>query len=489
MNFSNDKLWAGTEGSYEFVQKAEAAMQARLETGAFVERDENAPPRLLNVQDGIGLIDIKGSLVNSDSPMLEYFGLTGYPEIRAALVAAAQDPEIKQILLDVDSGGGAVSGVVDTAALIRNINDNVKPVTTFADGAMASAAYWLGGSAGEVVATKTSMVGSIGVLAVHKEMSEAYKKEGIGVTVVRAGKEKALANSNEKLSEKGRQQIQQMVDASYEVFVDHVATMRGVTYANADRTMAQGQEFVGESAREAKLVDRISTFDAVVSDLKKKSVASNDKLVQNKSKLKQTIASIGVKPEAASVKTHLGDTIMAKKPLSEQEVAAIAAGVVLDAATEDTTPETPETTETTATTTETTAETTTTTEASTGTMQVLLAQLKEKDAALLEAGIKIAKLEEKLVDVEATHGPLVEIAAKALGNMQIALGGSAVSVEGMTAPAVLAEHKRVAAIFAAKFKVGGVSAVGFADGGESVKKPSFVATNMTQAQIRAIHGK
>ena len=93
------------------------------------------------------------------------------------------------------------------------------------------------------------------------------------------------------------------------------------------------------------------------------------------------------------------------------------------------------------------------------TVQLLSSQLKEKDAALLEAGIKLNELQSKLADVEASQTPLLQIAGKSIANMQVALGGSALSIEGMSAAAVLAEHDRVSEVFKTKFKVGGVAAV------------------------------
>lgn len=92
-------------------------------------------------------------------------------------------------------------------------------------------------------------------------------------------------------------------------------------------------------------------------------------------------------------------------------------------------------------------------------VQLLTSQLAGKESALLEANLKIAKLEEFKAEAQATHGPLLEIAAKSVSNMMVALGGSALSMEGLGAVALLAEHKRVSEQFVAKFPVGGVASV------------------------------
>ena len=73
------------------------------------------------------------------------------------------------------------------------------------------------------------------------------KEAGIGVTVIRAGKYKALANGVEKLTEEGKAQIQAGVDAAYKIFVGHVAEMRGKSQAFGASEMAQGRELYGQA--------------------------------------------------------------------------------------------------------------------------------------------------------------------------------------------------------------------------------------------------
>ncbi len=464
MNILEERVWAGSETSLKSAVDAEASMTVKLNAGHMDEETDDRGPRLLDVSDGLATIAIKGPLVNDDSEYLQYFGMTGYPEIREAMLAAANDPEVKQILLDVDSGGGAVSGCDDTAKLIRLVNDRVKPVTTYTDGNMCSAAYWLGSAAGEVYSGKASLVGSIGIIATFREYSEANKKEGIGVTVIRAGKHKALANSNEKLTPEARAQIQKVVDAAYEVFVESVADMRGKSYEYADKTMADGQEFIGQAAVDVGLTDGVTTFDALITDLKEKIVAIERKSMDN----------LGNGNKSLYGTTSTGDTPMAKKALTEADIAAMAAGaVVLDpqpaAAAEPVVIEgeasgvqkegvepqkevavVPVAAESTVVVED---------DKTAATVQLLNSQLLAKDALILEAGIKTAKLQEQLVDAQATATPLLEIAAKSISNMMIALGGSAFVPGEMSAVAVLAEHTRVSAQFQAKFKAGGVAAV------------------------------
>lgn len=270
MRTLQDLLWYGTQTSLFGALELESLMEARLQAGPF-DAGEIAPDYLLSKQSGVGVITIKGPLLNTDSPLAAYFGITTYPAIRASLMSAVQDKSIKNILLHVDSGGGAVSGVADTGSLISRVGQ-VKPVTTFAGGDMGSAAYWLGVSASQRFATKTSIVGSIGVLAVHMDQSQALAKDGLKATVIRSGKYKALNNPYEPLSSLAKEQMQSRVDAAYRVFGDHVAASLGMTFAAMDDKIGQGREFFGQQAVDAGLVNGLASFDAIISKLASKNV-------------------------------------------------------------------------------------------------------------------------------------------------------------------------------------------------------------------------
>jgi len=491
---SEERLWAGTDASYATASRAEEEIEGRLAdglvAGVVCEADEEKP-RLLDVSDGVAVISIKGPLVNNSAPRLEYYGMTGYPEICDALVAAAEDTSVKRILLDINSGGGAVSGMLDTAALIRLVHNDVKPVTAFSDGTMASAAYALGVAAGDVYATKTTLVGSIGIMSTHREFSEAHKRAGIGVKVIRAGQYKALVNSDEPLSKEGERQIQQVVDAAYSALIEHVVEMRGKSYEYTDKVMAQGREFVGHAAVDTGLVDGIANFNSVLSALKEKAIDTANGLGDNRAKLKDRLAGYSGTPLS-------GETAMKRRTLTAQDIAALQAGVPLDldaqnepstkAEADAATVEPANAAVNESATAENGAENTT--EASVenpdkiaSTIQYMTAQLKDRDEALLEARIQVNGLEKELTEARATATPLLDIAAKSINHMRVALNLSPLDFSAMSAVQVLAEHGAMTEQFQTQFKAGGVAAVG-ADQSRKSEMPAKDA--MAQARLAAV---
>lgn len=458
-------LWAGTEAALSDYLASEASVAAYH---GQAEPEPEEVPELLEIQGNIGVVSVKGALTNRDAWYNRLVGRTSYNAIREAVIYAAQAEGVEQILLDVDSGGGSVAGVADTSALIRMVNDRVKPVTAFTDGAMASAAYWLGSSAGNVYASKTAMVGSIGVIATHMEESEALKKAGVGVTVLRSGEYKALANGVEPLTDAARAQIQAQLDAVYKVFVQHVAEARNVSYDLADSQMAQGREFMGEAAVGAGLVDGVESFDSLFSRLSKEFIDTSNNLIDNHEKSFQQEPGMGKRALAGmSMELAAEGALGAADDTAAVEAAAAAAaeleaGEKSGAKAEDAVDET---------------------EAKPNAVtEYLQAQVKEKDAALIAAGVEVAALTKQLDDMQASHEGLVAIAAKSLSNMQVALGGSKVDATNMSAVQVLAEHKRVSSLFAEKFKAGGVAAV---DADPSDKSEQAVDA-LTRARLNAV---
>lgn len=485
---TEEKVWAGTEASLHAALDAEEARATRMAAGDRISDKDRETSRLLAIDDaGVATISIKGPLTNDgDSDWNEWLGMTGYPEIREAMISAATDASVQHIILDIDSGGGAVSGVDDTAKLIRLVHDNVKPVTAFTDGSMYSAAYWLGSSAGEVYASKAAGMGSIGVIATHMERSEMLKEAGIGVTVVRAGKYKALANGVEKLTEEGKAQIQAGVDAAYKIFVGHVAEMRGKSYEFADSVMAQGREFYGQAGADAGLVDGIKSFDQVMSDVKRNFVDPSIKTAYTSGK-----QATGLRVEKDNGENGMGMKV--RKALSEQDIAALAAGATLEA---DQAPETGAQAETDVAAqvddVEVSAQVETSDEASVegtgvgqaaevdasaGALKFVAEQLRAAQDDLVASKIEASKLKDKLETLEAVVEPLKDIAAKAVNNMRVALGGSLIDMSASSPAQILAEHVSVSASFASKFKVGGVSATNVE---EQVKKPAVGASHMAR---------
>lgn len=469
-----ESMWAGTDHSLELAMDVHEQMMAGMfDTGALAAPAVEADvPYNFSQQGGVGIVSIKGPLVNNDSEYNRYRGVTSYSDVRRAMIYAATQDSVKAILLDVDSGGGSVSGVDDAGALIASIDKGVKPVYAFTGGQMESAAYWLAVSARGIYVSQTAMVGSIGVIATHKEYSKAFKEAGIGVTVMRAGEHKALVNMLEPLSDAARAGVQSQLNAAYGVFATHVATQLGVSMATFEAKMGQGREFFGAAGVDVGLAKGVKTFDGMVSYVSKQidifAKRDNTALNPNRGNMMTrqalteqriaALASSGAPLDAAAAALELAAAVAFDK--SPEGIAAIAAAkVTADAALALAATQTPEALAAAAETARLAAAAAAPAAENAGVVAFLQSQVKDKDAAFLAQSIELAASKAKNASMEATHAGLVKIAATSVSNMKVGLGLAKVDLSAMAPELLLAEHTTTAEAFAKAFKVGGVAAI------------------------------
>lgn len=193
-------------------------------------------------------------------------GGTSCERVANSFRAALASPEVKAIVLNIDSPGGNVSGVQGLAHEIYRARGR-KPIVAQANSTMASAAYWLGAAAGEVVASPGAQIGSIGVYALHRDVSAAAQREGVKFTFVSAGKFKVEGNPYEPLGDEARAAVQKGVNGFYGDFTGDVAKFRGVSVADVRNGFGQGRLEKDRDAVRAKLADRVATLDETLNRL------------------------------------------------------------------------------------------------------------------------------------------------------------------------------------------------------------------------------
>lgn len=222
-------------------------------------------PKGYAVQDGVAVLPLEGVLSKRMNLMGEISGGTSTQLIARDLAAAQADPDVHSIVLAIDSPGGTVDGTQTLADLVRA---SAKPTVAWASGTMASAAYWVGSAAQAIyIADGTTQVGSIGVVAKHTDVSASEAAKGVKTTEIAAGKYKRIASNYAPLSAEGLQTLQDQVDYTYGLFVQAVASHRGVSTERVLADMADGRIFIGQQAVDAGLVDGVSTLSALIDQL------------------------------------------------------------------------------------------------------------------------------------------------------------------------------------------------------------------------------
>lgn len=224
-----------------------------------LDKDDDEPDYCYySVVQGIAIIPISGTLVQKSGYMRPTCGMTGYDGIRANLSMALDDSSVKAIMLDIDSGGGEVSGCFDLVDAIYNARGN-KPIWAVLSEAAYSAAYAIASAADKITVPRTGGTGSVGVICAHVDFSKALAKDGITVTMIHYGDRKADGSEYNPLSKEALARFQSDVDAMGELFVSTVARNRNLSVGVVRDT--QATTFLGAAGVEIGFADVVAAPD------------------------------------------------------------------------------------------------------------------------------------------------------------------------------------------------------------------------------------
>lgn len=222
------------------------------------------------VVDGVAIIPVRGALADSRSWLDELLGggpVLTYSEMAAALLDAADDPDVREILLDVDSPGGEVAGLSRTVEAVQ-LARIAKPVTARVGGMAASAAYWIASQAERIVAEgELAQVGSIGVAAA------VWLPDG----VVQIASTAAPRKRPDVSTDEGRAMIRDELDAIHVVFARQVAEGRGTTVEAVNANYGQGGLLLAAEAARRGMIDGLEKRNTGVAGSAEESAIENRK--------------------------------------------------------------------------------------------------------------------------------------------------------------------------------------------------------------------
>jgi len=162
---------------------------------------KNIKHAVRNSERGIKVIPIHGILTKNSEAFDDVLGMTSYEKIREEIEKALVDEKVETILLDIDSPGGEVNGLFDLADFIYEARKSEKKkIVAIANGDAYSVAYAIASSAEKVYVSRTSGIGSIGVIASHIDQSGFDEKQGIKYTTVFVGNRKNDLNPHEPIT-------------------------------------------------------------------------------------------------------------------------------------------------------------------------------------------------------------------------------------------------------------------------------------------------
>lgn len=244
------------------AQRATEASPEALEAyrSHHLERSERA-----GIRNGVAVLDVEGPLFKRANLFVKLSGATSYEILRRDLQVALDNPEVKSILLVIDSPGGEASGCDELATAIYEARAK-KPITAYVSGMAASGGYWIAAAASRIVVSDMAMLGSIGVaLAVPDKKAEEART---GRRTFEFVSSQSPGKRPDPATDEGRNRVQKLVDDLAAVFVDAVAKYRGVSPDAVLKRFGGWGMLIGRAAVKAGMADEVGQFEAVIAGMR-----------------------------------------------------------------------------------------------------------------------------------------------------------------------------------------------------------------------------
>ncbi len=206
---------------------------------------------------GVGAVVVGEGSFSNGSPVM------ASDTLAEALRDAAADPEVKAIVLRLDSPGGSPLASDLIWQAIRDVQKQGKPVIASLSDLAASGGYYVASAADTIVSQPQTLTGSIGVFVIRPMLGGLMEKLGVGVESITRGARADLLLSTVPLSAGARAVLRDDVQHTYDRFLDRVAEGRGLDKAAVDK-VARGRIWTGEQALAIGLVDRLGGIPEAV---------------------------------------------------------------------------------------------------------------------------------------------------------------------------------------------------------------------------------
>lgn len=211
-------------------------------------------------RDGVAIIPVTGPLFRYANLFTMISGASSYELIARDFTAALENPQIKGIILDIDSPGGEVNGVSELSNMVFAARGK-KPVVAYASGDAASGAYWIASAADEIVVSETSALGSIGVVGMYQG------KSGKSAEAVEIVSSQSPHKRLDPTTDDGRSRLQTRIDSMADVFIETISRNRNVSAENVQNHYGGGDVMIGAKAVSAGLADRVGSLEGLIAEL------------------------------------------------------------------------------------------------------------------------------------------------------------------------------------------------------------------------------
>ena len=216
----------------------------------------------------IALLTVDGTIQNTGSAGLFATETYNHAFFMQQLEQVKADDSVSAIVLSVNTPGG---GVVESAEIHRKLveiqQETEKPIYVSMGSMAASGGYYISAPADKIFVTKETLTGSIGVIMQGINYGELAEKYGVEFVTIKSGQYKDIMSSTRDMTETEKGMLQEIIDDSYEGFVDVIEEGRNMTEQEVKK-IADGRILNGRQAIEAGLADEYGFLEDTVAAIK-----------------------------------------------------------------------------------------------------------------------------------------------------------------------------------------------------------------------------
>ncbi len=224
------------------------------------------------------LINLNGAIAGNGS---EIHGDGTMYDLSRRLRKAARDESISAVLLQVSSPGGGLNASDIIHQAVLDVKESGKPVVVWVSGLAASGGLYISAPADWIIASPTSLIGSIGVIMQHMVIKELLEKIGIKVKPVKSTHMKDIGSAFREMTEEEEKYFLQLLKTFHDRFISIIVNGRGIEEAKV-REIANGKIYTAEESLEFGLIDEIGYFESAFDKAKELSGLSSPHLISYK---------------------------------------------------------------------------------------------------------------------------------------------------------------------------------------------------------------
>jgi signal peptide peptidase SppA len=224
-------------------------------------------------RDGTAWVGIRGPLQFGQS-LFNFGDSVDLDALAIALNKLRMDPKVYRVMVMIDSPGGTVSGTAAAGDAMKALAV-AKPTVAYVENLCVSGAYWLASQASKIVASRTSLIGSIGVYTVARDYSELLTKSGIKSHLISSGRFKGKGALGTPVDEDTISDAQRIIDQLALEFFDTVQQARQLA-DNVMSVVTDGRVWIAEDAKFFNLIDAVGGLSVAINMLNKIPLKLND---------------------------------------------------------------------------------------------------------------------------------------------------------------------------------------------------------------------